>query len=424
MCRHLHLPASQGGRAVPDIVSCLWVCKSWTSALTSEEGQNLWEQLLLEQYGIDYAVAIPHKEYMKLHGDLGRTYGDLAHRASRAWHKLEKWLRIHAPFIKDSINPGATEQELDDTERIMGGSKFSPELRVLYRCRNGQELEADMHVDHGQIPHSRILHTSSYHGLLGSYAVYAHSISTRMLPLSRVQLWNKMFPMGVRYPFFAASYNVFKTVHVTEEGIVLVSTSDSDVFENAITRPDGSHGTVLDWFEAYVDRCLASVFAVENIKAGVPQTLGISIFPHEGCSEAITHGVRVRASPLYLPESSVGGIGQLTFAYSIRFYLLPEDEQQDIFPPVASVQLRDRHWVIRDRNGNIESEVQGGGVIGLYPLLQAGGEEFVYQSCTQQQGPAYMGGSFTFLEGSLEVPGRKLNVLCPEFVLGIPSTYF
>lgn len=64
---------------------------------------------------------------------------------------------------------------------------------------------------------------------------------------------------------------------------------------------------------------------------------------------------------------------------SVRFDLLPEEEQAarwaataGPFRPLASVQLRSRHWLIRDARGAVESEVRGEAVVGHYPLLRAG----------------------------------------------------
>ena len=41
--------------------------------------------------------------------------------------------------------------------------------------------------------------------------------------------------------------------------------------------------------------------------------------------------------------------------------------------PLDSVQLRSRHWIIRDAQGGVDSEVRGEAVVGHYPLLKPGG---------------------------------------------------
>ena len=55
----------------------------------------------------------------------------------------------------------------------------------------------------------------------------------------------------------------------------------------------------------------------------------------------------------------------------------------------------------------------------------AGGEEFVYQSCTQQREPGgSMEGEFAFVEGTLATPGAEFDVECPRFYMRIPDILF
>lgn len=74
---------------------------------------------------------------------------------------------------------------------------------------------------------------------------------------------------------------------------------------------------------------------------------------------------QVRATSLYVPERSSG---QQLFTYSIRFSLLPPDDQVAHWPATAglpraleSCQLLARHWVIRDEHGAVKDEVRGEG---------------------------------------------------------------
>ncbi|KAJ4723530.1 Folate transporter 1, chloroplastic [Melia azedarach] len=66
----------------------------------------------------------------------------------------------------------------------------------------------------------------------------------------------------------------------------------------------------------------------------------------------------------------------------------------------SSCQLQRRHWIIRCNN-RVVSNVRGAAVIGMYPFLLPGQEEFVYQSCTPlPSSPDSVKGSFTFVPGS------------------------
>ena len=61
-------------------------------------------------------------------------------------------------------------------------------------------------------------------------------------------------------------------------------------------------------------------------------------------------------------------------------------------------------------------------ICGCYIKTSAGGEEYVYQSCTQHGGS--MEGEFTFVEGTLARPGPEFNAACPRFHLRIPDYIF
>lgn len=64
----------------------------------------------------------------------------------------------------------------------------------------------------------------------------------------------------------------------------------------------------------------------------------------------------------------------------MEFSLLSPDEQKMSWSqsdgpyvrPIASVQLQTRHWIMRDENKEVTSEVRGEGVIGEFPILVPG----------------------------------------------------
>jgi ApaG protein len=85
-------------------------------------------------------------------------------------------------------------------------------------------------------------------------------------------------------------------------------------------------------------------------------------------SEAVTRGVRVTATPFFLPQESSPEERQFVFGYRIR--LLNEGDR--------TVQLLSRHWIIIDADGEQE-EVRGAGVVGKTPVLEPG-QSFEYQS--------------------------------------------
>ena len=71
--------------------------------------------------------------------------------------------------------------------------------------------------------------------------------------------------------------------------------------------------------------------------------------------------------------------GMTRLPCSVRFALLPEAEQRASWPATAgpfraltSVQLRARHWIIRDLQGEVTGEFGGEALLGGHPILTAG----------------------------------------------------
>ena len=317
-----------------------------------------------------------------------------------------------------------------------------------------------------------------------------------MLPLRRMIRWTLHFRERLNLPdtdpdvMFAAGFNFNKVIHcVTNTGDVMVShvpaltrnVQPTNVGEDEQSPPaplpayaslaatrakeldypvlSTAPDATLQWFEFYSEALFSNRFAMEILYDEIPDSRGICLFPrHPPLGPfAITRGIQVTASPLFIPELSNlrdvdDGDMQYFFAYSIRFRLLSVAEQKAAAAaaaaaavasmseatapslsasateeePFESVQLLDRAWVIRNAAGAVESEIHGEAVVGQYPLLIQGGDAFTYQSCTHQREPqGSMEGEFTFIEGSIEHPGpRQVKAQCPTFQLVMPDVVF
>jgi cell wall assembly regulator SMI1 len=57
---------------------------------------------------------------------------------NRSWETIKTWLKIQAPEILDTLQPGSTEEEIHDTETFLGVI-FPDDMRVSYRICNGQK---------------------------------------------------------------------------------------------------------------------------------------------------------------------------------------------------------------------------------------------------------------------------------------------
>lgn len=94
--------------------------------------------------------------------------------------------------------------------------------------------------------------------------------------------------------------------------------------------------------------------------------------------------------------------------------------------PRRSVTLTTRAWVIEDAEGREVDRVRGPGVVGMYPTLVAGGDEFAYQSANYHRATRQtMRGHLLFTDAvDRWVPGMgegTIEVEVPPFTLQIPS---
>lgn len=62
------------------------------------------------------------------------------HSIAKNWDRVHSWLAIHAPKILASLNPGATDEELDAAEAELGLAIPSA-MRDLYRIHDGISLD-------------------------------------------------------------------------------------------------------------------------------------------------------------------------------------------------------------------------------------------------------------------------------------------
>lgn len=59
----------------------------------------------------------------------------------KLWQRIEEWLRQHAPHILDSLNTGASEDEIKALQSRFGAS-LPKELIAFYRVHNGQPQDS------------------------------------------------------------------------------------------------------------------------------------------------------------------------------------------------------------------------------------------------------------------------------------------
>lgn len=122
-------------------------------------------------------------------------------------------------------------------------------------------------------------------------------------------------------------------------------------------------------------------------------------------SQAITNGILVSVKSEYMPERSSPGARRYAFAYTVTI----------TNQGTETAQLRSRHWVITDAEGDVQ-EVRGEGVVGAQPVL-APGESFEYTSwCVIPTSTGSMRGEYTMVTSA----GESFDAQVASFRLGMP----
>jgi len=120
----------------------------------------------------------------------------------------------------------------------------------------------------------------------------------------------------------------------------------------------------------------------------------------------VLNNIDVTVNTRYIEEQSEPEENQYVFAYTITLHNTGKN----------TAQLKSRHWIITDANGQIQ-EVRGEGVIGEKPILRSG-EEYQYTSGAVIETPVgSMRGSYQMVTED----GTKFDASIPVFTLSIPN---
>ena len=266
-----------------------------------------WELLELQAPALDCNAGQAHSSwaeaYRAWHAAFG-AYGSARYRiAKRAVAGVKAWAAANAPAVAASLQPGATEADVDAVAAALELPALAPALRVVWRLLAGQQLRYD---DTGGAQ----FHESALHGVLGSYAVYDHCVSTRLLNLGAVVRHTRACRAA---GFIAANSPLLLIAASFDLGkLVFVDALTADVHVALRSRqlhpacPPGGGDGVLRWLERYASDLGAQRYAADEVEPGAPQTRGICLFPRLPplLSVAVTNGVRVEASAVWMPEVS------------------------------------------------------------------------------------------------------------------------
>jgi ApaG protein len=125
-----------------------------------------------------------------------------------------------------------------------------------------------------------------------------------------------------------------------------------------------------------------------------------------GVSTSVTEGIRVSVESMYLADQSSPQIGRYAFAYRVR--IMNEG--------TSPAQLRSRHWIIVDGNGDTQ-EVRGDGVVGEQPIIQPG-QQYEYTSgCLLKTPHGSMHGTYQMIRDD----GSGFDAVIAPFSLTLPN---
>ncbi|EFJ19533.1 hypothetical protein SELMODRAFT_177477 [Selaginella moellendorffii] len=404
-----------------DAVDCARVAcvnRRWR-ALAHDD--TLWSQHCRDEYGVCAAAdfmgnpCCSFKETYAAWHDEFNQYGGLVYRTKKLWDDLKGVLRSNYPAVADSLARQASEADIVAAESTLGWP-LPPHVRLLYRFCDGQQI-----VDGDEIAHQ-------YVGLLGGYYFYNHFVNVQLLPLQQVVSYTQRLlsraPAGTKRIVIAASCNLNKFFLLDcDSGMVLVGTKNFlKKYEVMPCLPLASSNPgdgMLRWLEEYRDGLLSGKYTVRN-DDGIRS---ISLYPENGstCTEAVTQGIQVRASAVFVPElSDPEALEKYLFSYSVRMRFLPVSALAS-----NQCQLSRRHWVVT-ADDEIVDEVRAEAVVGMYPLLKLGGDAFVYESCsTQNTLSGSLEGDFTFVPGCLSrQEGPEFCVRVAPFPMQVPRYIF
>lgn len=354
----------------------------------------------------------------------------LIRRVKRCWVTIKSWMATNFPEAGDTLRRGASEAEIDELENNLE-LKLPVPTRIIYRFCDGQDI-------------GELNFTGSTLGVIGGYSFYDHAVNVYLLPLheviSKTRGLRQLYGFSRRSTFIvvaASAYLQKLFLLKCSTGKLYVGTRKlgtdrqmmpcvpHELIRSVHCRDDDqSQDAMLLWLEEHGRRLHSGMIRLRE----EGKIRNISLFPETLplCSTAVTNGVQVRASAVFVPELSDlhNEPEKYWFSYSIRIRLLPEGCMLDgVYH--SSCQLYWRHWIIRV-NDAVVSDFNAEAVIGKFPLLQPDGEEFVYESGTPlPSSPGSLEGDFTFVPGRLlDRKGRPFDVEVARFPLEVPEYIF
>ena len=310
--------------------------------------------------------------------------------------RLLHFLRTSAQPILPSLRPGASQDDVREAESL---------------ARPGHQLPLDwltfMKLTDGQSLVQRDNRLTYFNGLFGTVRYYGTIANFRLRSLvSAMREAKSIIGEGGLLHWVvpitsSVAGELFQTGLMTVEDRMRFYVDQHGRVVRQVGQTAHFHvvaQSFTDFLRVYVDRLEQGVYCVSGGWERGSGGISRFAFPDPCGSDCVTRGVRVQVSVLFVPEDCrrFRGEQQWLFTYRVRITHTGEGNFRG--------QLTNRHWIITDDRGK-QDDVQGSGVIGLYPYVEPGCDEFQYESCCPLATPrGTMRGKFEFqVEGSNEV---------------------
>jgi uncharacterized protein affecting Mg2+/Co2+ transport len=346
-------------------------------------------------------------------------------RAARFWQRIFQW--CDDPHVSKTIG---TRIRASLSERT---GKFHFDWPAEAQQKKGLDACRAVYAFTGA-QGSQLNAENTFEGLLGGYQAYSYYACTRLITPQVVSErdWGKCMVMVAMDPL--SGHQRIQKIFMIDAATGKLEFRSDDEPEPAVNRLSPEADDFLVWLEEYANRLCTGQIGVGTM-GDFHDPEAITQYPQfargsaplnntEGVqtvSRAVTRGVEVIASAVYAPQ----GRNQFGFIYSIRIRLLTPEDGDYVTPSdrgFETCQLHSRHWRITDDSTGDTDQVNGEGVIGMYPLLREGGYTesgetsqgcFQYQSCTGEMSHGSFCGTIRFIPGSRNAPTG------PEFAVEV-----
>jgi len=332
--------------------------------------------------------------YEKHDSKWGDRYRPCFARVRRIWDRIMNWLKLNSPDILDTINEGATEEEINEIEEALG-FEMPLEMRLSYRLHDGQSP-----------------HTGPRHGLFGGYKCYDLKVNLRMCPLEHM----KQMRYALRSDFPAWLKKVVpiaRTGGSAKHFFLVTDSVGSKLTAGRIVEPSGCFEGAFHVANSFIELLEDHVTKLETGQFQVSKKPHKEIIRYPckgGTSTKVTRGVQITACPLFCAERSTVEGPSNFFAYRIQMQMSPQASEE------LRCKLVSRHWIIT--HDGKKDEVKGPGVIGKHPEMFPGAY-FEYASCSPSASrTGDMCGAFQM---RVSATAEIFDAVVPEFHFSMPE---